>query len=58
MDDKNKCGLEIVCRDGKVECRSICLPYDPSKKCCNYCNELIECNSVCGVVRNRKYDRK
>jgi hypothetical protein len=53
MED-NKCGLEVVCKDNSIECRAICLFYNPSKKCCRYCDELKECKKICGFMRNKK----
>ena len=51
MDENNKCDLEVTCRDGTVICRSICIVFDPSKRCCQYCEGIKECNSVCWIMK-------
>ena len=51
---ENKCGLEVIKKDGTVECRAICLPHCPKLYCCRYCNEIKVCKKVCGFVRKQK----
>jgi hypothetical protein len=58
MEDKNKCNLEVVCKDGSVECRAICLPKNPSMRCCKYCDEINSCNGICGFMKYRKGEIK
>jgi len=52
--EERKCNLETINKQGEIECRAICPVHFMTDKCCKYCEEINDCDKICGFVKINK----
>lgn len=52
--EESKCNLEVIKKDGTVECRAICPIHFMTDMCCAWCDEIVKCKRVCGYMRKKR----
>jgi len=53
-----KCDLEVVDKNGKVQCSAICLVHFMTDACCKYCEETRSCKKVCWLIKEIRKSKK
>jgi len=52
MKNENiKCNLEVECRDGTIQCKTICPVHFMEDRCCKFCLEINVCDKICGFIK-------